>query len=33
MAIDATVPLGYEQDFRRPVRPVKEVSLEKFFTK
>jgi len=33
IAIDATVPFGYEEDFHRPVYPIKEVSLEKFFTK
>jgi UbiD family decarboxylase len=31
IAIDATIPFGYEQDFHRPVYPIKEVSLEKFF--
>jgi 4-hydroxy-3-polyprenylbenzoate decarboxylase len=32
IAIDATVPYGYEQDFHRPVYPVDHVALEKFFT-
>src|SRR5690606_17158740 len=32
MAIDATFPIGYEEDFHRPVYPVKEVSLDKFFS-
>jgi 4-hydroxy-3-polyprenylbenzoate decarboxylase len=32
MAIDATFPFGYEEDFHRPVYPVKEVSLDKFFS-
>ena len=32
MAIDATIPFGYEEDFHRPVYPIKEVSLEKFFS-
>lgn len=32
MAIDATIPYGYEEDFHRPVYPIKEVPLEKFFT-
>jgi gallate decarboxylase subunit C len=32
MAIDATVPFGYEQDFQRPVYPIQRVSLEKFFS-
>jgi 4-hydroxy-3-polyprenylbenzoate decarboxylase len=32
MAIDATFPYGYEQDFHRPVYPVDRVSLEKFFS-
>ncbi len=30
LAIDATVPFGYEEDFHRPVYPVAEVALEKF---
>jgi 4-hydroxy-3-polyprenylbenzoate decarboxylase len=33
MAIDATIPFGYEQDFHRPVYPVEQVPLEKFFSK
>ncbi len=33
MAIDATIPFGYELDFRRPVYPVEQVSLEKFFSR
>ena len=33
MAIDATMPFGLEQDFHRPVYPIKETPLEKFFTK
>ena len=32
MAIDATVPFGYEQDFQRPVYPIRRVGLEKFFS-
>jgi 4-hydroxy-3-polyprenylbenzoate decarboxylase len=32
IAIDATVPFGYEEDFHRPEYPVQQVSLEKFFT-
>jgi len=32
MAIDATIPFGYEEDFHRPVYPVNEVSPEKFFS-
>jgi hypothetical protein len=32
MAIDATVPFEYEQDFQRPVYPIQRVSLEKFFS-
>ena len=32
MAIDATVPFGYEEDFHRPEYPVQQVSLEKFFS-
>ncbi|TMI84545.1 MAG: UbiD family decarboxylase [Bacillati bacterium ANGP1] len=32
MAIDATVPFGYEQDFQRPVYPIRQVSLEKFLS-
>lgn len=32
MAIDATIPFGYEEDFHRPVYPIKEVAPEKFFT-
>jgi 4-hydroxy-3-polyprenylbenzoate decarboxylase len=31
MGIDATVPYGYEQDFRRPVYPVDRVDLAKWF--
>jgi len=31
LAIDGTVPFGYEEDFHRPVYPVQEVSLGKFF--
>ncbi|MBI5445038.1 MAG: UbiD family decarboxylase [Deltaproteobacteria bacterium] len=31
MAIDATVPFGFEQDFHRPVYAVDKVPLEKFF--
>jgi 4-hydroxy-3-polyprenylbenzoate decarboxylase len=33
MAIDATIPYGYEQDFQRPVYPITRVSLEKFLKK
>ncbi len=33
MAIDATVPFGYENDFLRPVYPVDKVKPEDFFTK
>jgi 3-polyprenyl-4-hydroxybenzoate decarboxylase len=33
MAIDATVPYGFEEDFMRPVYPVDRVKLEDFFTK
>src|SRR3989454_3787546 len=32
MAIDATIPFGYEQDFQRPVYPIRQVSLEKFLS-
>ena len=32
MGIDATVPYGYEQDFRRPLYPIDRVKLEDFFT-
>lgn len=32
IAIDATIPFGFEQDFQRPVYPVEQVSLEKFFS-
>jgi 4-hydroxy-3-polyprenylbenzoate decarboxylase len=32
MAIDATIPFGYEEDFHRPVYPIKDVAPEKFFT-
>jgi len=32
MAIDATIPFGYEEDFHRPVYPVDQVALEKFFS-
>ena len=32
MAIDATVPFGYEQDFHRPVYPVERIRLEDFFS-
>ncbi len=32
MAIDATIPFGYEQDFQRPVYPIQRASLEKFFS-
>ena len=32
MGIDATVPFGYEQDFRRPVYPVDRVDPRKFFS-
>ncbi|HKX18145.1 MAG TPA: UbiD family decarboxylase [bacterium] len=31
MAIDATVPYGYEKDFQRPVYPIQKVSLDRFF--
>jgi 4-hydroxy-3-polyprenylbenzoate decarboxylase len=31
IAIDGTVPFGYEEDFHRPEYPVQQVSLEKFF--
>ena len=33
MAIDATVPFGYESDFMRPVYPIEKVNPEDFFTK
>jgi 4-hydroxy-3-polyprenylbenzoate decarboxylase len=33
MAIDATIPFGYEEDFHRPVYPVDQVALEKFFSR
>jgi 4-hydroxy-3-polyprenylbenzoate decarboxylase len=33
MAIDATVPFGYESDFLRPVYPVDKVRPEDFFSK
>lgn len=33
MAIDATIPFGYEEDFQRPVYAVDKVSPEEFFTK
>ena len=32
MAIDATIPFGFEEDFHRPVYPVDRVPLEKFFS-
>ena len=32
IAIDATIPFGYEEDFHRPVYPIDRVSLNKFFT-
>lgn len=32
MAIDATIPFGYEEDFHRPTYAVDIVKLEKFFT-
>jgi 4-hydroxy-3-polyprenylbenzoate decarboxylase len=32
MAIDATIPFGFEEDFHRPVYPVDRVALEKFFS-
>ena len=32
MAIDATIPFGYEEDFHRPVYPVTEVPLEQFLS-
>jgi 3-polyprenyl-4-hydroxybenzoate decarboxylase len=32
MAIDATVPFGYEKDFQRPVYPIEKVSLGQFFS-
>ena len=32
MGIDATVPFGYEQDFRRPLYPIDIVKPEDFFT-
>ncbi len=32
LAIDATVPYGYEKDFQRPVYPVGRVDLRKFFS-
>ncbi len=32
LAIDATVPYGYEKDFQRPVYPVHRVDLRKFFS-
>jgi 4-hydroxy-3-polyprenylbenzoate decarboxylase len=32
MAIDATVPYGYESDFMRPVYPVDKVNPKDFFT-
>lgn len=31
MGIDATVPFGYEMDFHRPVYPVNQVDLNKWF--
>ena len=31
MGIDATVPYGYENDFLRPLYPIDQVSLDKFF--
>ena len=31
MAIDATVPFGYENDFLRPVYPIDKVAPDKFF--
>ena len=33
MAIDATVPFGYEQDFHRPMYAVDKVPLDKFLSK
>jgi len=33
MAIDATIPYGYETDFQRPVYPIQRVGLEKFLKK
>ena len=32
MGIDATVPFGYESDFKRPVYPVERVDLKKWFS-
>jgi 4-hydroxy-3-polyprenylbenzoate decarboxylase len=32
LAIDATVPYGYEKDFQRPVYPVHRVDLRRFFS-
>ena len=32
IAIDATIPFGYEEDFKRPVYAVDKVSPEQFFT-
>ncbi len=32
LAIDATVPYGYEKDFQRPVYPIHRVDLRKFFS-
>ncbi|MEE8622840.1 MAG: UbiD family decarboxylase [Alphaproteobacteria bacterium] len=32
MGIDATVPYGYEQDFKRPLYPIDHVKPEDFFT-
>lgn len=32
MAIDATIPFGYEEDFKRPVYAIDKVSPEQFFT-
>jgi len=31
MGIDATMPFGYEKDFQRPVYPVDQVKLDKWF--
>jgi 4-hydroxy-3-polyprenylbenzoate decarboxylase len=33
MAIDATIPYGYETDFQRPVYPITRVNLEKFLSR
>jgi 4-hydroxy-3-polyprenylbenzoate decarboxylase len=32
MGIDATLPVGYEKDFQRPVYPIEKIDLAKWFT-